>query len=555
MRRVFDLVLRGGEVVDGTGSPRFLADVALEADRIVAVGPSLPGQARRELDVRGRIVAPGFVDLHSHSDLLFTLPAAAQRVLLGGRLRQGITSELVGNCGYGPAPVVPEHLPLLQKVNGFITPEDVEWSWRSFGEFLSTMEARRPLLNVGALVAHGAIRVAAMGMKPDPPTPEEYRIMERLIRDSLAAGAFGLSFGLIYPPGQFARTEELVKACTAAAAGGGFAAFHQRGSGASTCLAAVEEILEVGRRSGCSVHHSHEESVGPEAWRLVERVIGREAEAKRQGIDLSMDVIPYTWVCTTMLAIYPPWALEGGVESFLLRLKDPLLRARMKQEVGSAVPSWPPWEGNGWIMNLVREVGWERIHVGHVNSSANRPAVMKNLKELAAMRGIDPFEAVSDLMAEEGGVVTQLIFGISGDEGTDLPLLPLLTHPDRALVSDAWDIGKGSPHPGAYGAYPRVLGQYVMERKILSLEEAIRKMTSLPAARLGLRRRGVVREGAFADLLVLDPKRIRERSTCADPRVYPDGIDRVFVNGTEAVAEGEFTGEHAGRVLRRGAIA
>src|SRR5262245_52271784 len=552
---MFDLILRGGEVVDGTGAPRFVADVALEGERIAAVAPHLIGASHRELAIAGRVVSPGFIDLHSHSDLVFTLPVQRQKALLGGRLCQGITTELVGNCGYGPAPLATHHLPLLQLVNGFITPDGVEWSWRTFDEYLAAVEARGPLLNMAALVSHGAVRVAAMGMKPDLPSSEEYRAMERLIRDSIAQGAFGISYGLIYPPGQFARTEELVKTSAWAGAAGGFAAFHQRGSGASTCLEAVEEIIEVGRRSGCPMHHSHEESVGPQAWGLVERVIGREEEARREGIELTMDVIPYTWVCTTMLAIYPPWALEGGVEAFLQRLKEPLLRDRMRREVGSSVPVWPPWEGSGWIMNLVGEVGWDRIHIGHVNSPANQGVLMKNLRELADLRGKEPFEAVSDLMLEEGGVVTQLIFGISGDANTDLPLLPLLTHPDRALVSDAWDIGKGSPHPGAYGAYPRVLGHYVLERKLLSLEEAIRKMTSLPARRLGLTHRGVIRPGAVADLVVFDPERIRERATCANPRLYPEGIEQVFVNGNHAVSHGEVTFEQAGRVLRHGATA
>jgi N-acyl-D-amino-acid deacylase len=551
---MFDLVLRGGDVVDGSGSPRFRADVAVAGDRIAAMAPRLSGAGREEIDAGGQVVCPGFVDLHSHSDLLFTLPAGEQRRLLGGRLRQGITTELAGNCGYGPAPLVPERLSFLRKVNGFITPEGVEWSWRSFSDFLEVLEARQPLMNVGALVAHGAVRIAAMGMKPDVPDEAESREMERLTREAVEAGAFGISYGLIYPPGQFARTEELVRTAAAAGSAGGFAAFHQRGSSASTCLEAVEEILEVGRRSGSPVHHSHEESVGPEAWRLVESVIRREEQASREGVDLTMDVIPYTWVCTTMLAIYPPWALEGGVEEFLGRLRDPLLRTRMKREVGVTLPSWPPWKGEGWIMNLVREVGWRRIHVGHVNSPANHGVVMKNLEELGHLRGKEPFEAISDLMLEEEGIVTQLIFGISGDRNDDSPLMPLLTHPRRSLVSDAWDIGKGTPHPGAYGAFPRVLGHYVMERGLLSLEEAIRKMTSLPAERMGLTERGILREGAFADLVVLDPARVRERATCEDPRAYPDGIEQVFVNGRGAVRDGRLTGVHAGRVLRRGAV-
>jgi len=280
---MFDWVLRGGEVVDGTGASRFLSDVAVTGERIAAVAPNLPGRGRHEIDVRDRIVAPGFVDLHSHSDLLFTLPPAAQRELLGGRLCQGITTELVGNCGYGPAPLVPERLDLLQKINGFITPEGVEWSWRTFAEFLDVMQMRRPLLNVGALVAHGAVRIAAMGMKADSPRETENREMDRLVRESVEAGAYGISYGLIYPPGQFARTEELVRTAAASAAAGGFAAFHQRGSGRSTCLEAVEEILTVGRLSGCSVHHSHEESVGPDAWSLVDRLIDKEGEGNHRG--------------------------------------------------------------------------------------------------------------------------------------------------------------------------------------------------------------------------------------------------------------------------------
>src|SRR5262252_7989291 len=304
---MFDLILRGAEVVDGSGSEPFRADVALAGDRIAEVGELPGGAARRERSVAGRVICPGFIDLHSHSDLLFTLPSDDQRALLGGRLRQGITTELVGNCGYGPAPLVAEHLPLLQKVNGFITPDGVAWSWTSFADYLETLERRRPLLNVAALVSHGAVRVAAMGMKPDVPDAAEQRLMERFIEESMEAGAYGISYGLIYPPGQFARTEELIRTAAVVGRAGGFAAFHQRGSGPSTCLQAVEEILEVGARSGCAVHHSHEETAGPEAWKLVEAIIRREEAATREGIDLSMDVIPYTWVCTTMLAIYPPW--------------------------------------------------------------------------------------------------------------------------------------------------------------------------------------------------------------------------------------------------------
>jgi N-acyl-D-amino-acid deacylase len=255
-----------------------------------------------------------------------------------------------------------------------------------------------------------------------------------------------------------------------------------------------------------------------------------------------------------MLALYPPWSLDGGVAPFLERLRDPLTRSRMKEEVAEMAPVWPPWEEAGrWTMNIARECGWERIRLAHVDGADNKRYEQMTIAGIGRARDCDPFDALCDLLLEESGIATQLISGISGDDLRDDDLVPFLQSADLAFVTDAWEIGKGFPHPGAYGAFPRVLRHYVRERRLLSLEEAIRRMTSLPAGRLGLRDRGRVRPGYRADLLVIDAGRVGERSSFMEPRLPAEGIDDVLINGVRLVEAGRFTPAPAGRVLRRGA--
>jgi N-acyl-D-aspartate/D-glutamate deacylase len=546
-----DVIIANGEVIDGTGRPRFRADVAVERGVITAVAPRLDGPAAARIEARGKVVAPGFIDLHSHGDLCFALPLDRQAKLLEGRVRQGITTDLVGNCGIGCVPVTGGTRQEVDRLCGFIAPDGASCDWDSTASYLDHLERQGVLLNVATLAAHGPARLAAMGGRSGPPTPREQSILDRAVRAAVEEGAFGVSFGLIYPPGQFADTEELVSVTRAAAAAGGFAAFHQRGSSRETLEPAVREIIEVGRRARAPVHHSHVETVGPRAWAGTEDVLRIEEEAVREGVDLSGDVIPYTAVTTTMLALYPPWALEGGMGSFLERLRDPGLRRRMKDEVASTRAVWPPWiDPKRFTMNIALECGWERIRLAHVEDGPNKRHENRTISEIGRSVGRHPFDALSDLMLEEGGVATQLIFGISGDEERDDHLVPFLRCRRLAFVTDAWDIGKGFPHPGACGAFPRVLGHHVRERGLLSLEEAIARMTGLPAARLGLRDRGRVAEGVKADLVVFNPMTIADRSTYREPRRPATGIDQVLINGVRVLAEGVFHPSAAGHVLR-----
>jgi N-acyl-D-aspartate/D-glutamate deacylase len=549
-----DRILANAEIVDGTGAPRRRGDVGLLGQRIAAVGESLRAPGVPRLDCGGLVLAPGFIDLHSHHDLVMALPPVRQAELLEGRVRQGITTELVGNCGIGPAPIEAGSAEEVRRVCGFITPDGCEWRWKTVGEYLDRLEGQGVVLNVATLVAHGPARARAMGSGARLSDDAERARLCEAVGSAVADGAFGVSFGLIYPPGQFADTGEVAACAAAAKAAGGFAAFHQRGSSRTTLLEAVREIVAVGRASGAAVHHSHVETVGPRAWSGTREVLRLHDAAAKAGIDISGDVIPYTGVCTTLLALLPPWTLDGGVQALLVRLKDPQLRRRMKEEIASADAVWPPWADPGrFTMNIARECGWDRIHLAHVDGASNKSLEGLTLAAIGRRRGVEPFDALADLLLEERGVATQLIFGISGDAAGDEDLVPFLRSPRLAFVSDAWEIGKGAPHPGAYGAFPRVLGHYVRDRDVLPLEEAVRRMTSLPAARLGLGDRGVIAPGARADLVAFDETTIAARSDYGAPRVMAAGVEHVFVNGHPLLLKNRYQPRAAGSVLRRAA--
>jgi len=549
---VSDLAVTGGLLVDGTGAPARRGDLLISGGRIAdIVPPGSPLAAPRRIGATGRVVCPGFIDLHSHGDLVLALDdEGLRRRLLHGRIAQGITTEVVGNCGLGPAPLHLEHADELRGVLAWMTPSEQAWPWRGVGEYLDRIEALGPPVNVATLVAHGALRIAEAGLARALPSQEALKRMEGALEKALDEGAFGMSLGLIYPPGSFTPTEEIEPLAAALSRRGGILTAHVRGS-SETLLDAVGEILGFGRRTGVPIHHSHSEAVGPGHWSKIPLVLELESAARREGVRVTFDMFPYTAAATSMAAIYPPWALEGGLGSLVARLRDPALRARIRLDVARAAPVWPPWEEGGWAHNLVRAVGWERITVGTVASESNRWAEGKDLASVARERGGDPFDAISDLMAAEEGRVSQIIHGISGDDGDESRLVTLLADPHGAVCTDANDTGRGRPHPAAYGTYPKVLGTYVREKRALPLEEAIRKMTSYPASILGLSDRGILRRGAAADVVVFDPLSVGSGSTYQDPRRIASGIDAVIVNGDIVVDAGRLTGVNPGVVLRR----
>lgn len=541
-----DLLLRGGLVVDGSGAPGRIADVAITDGRIVSIGG--PVAARREIDVGGQVVAPGFVDIHGHADLVAMADGETQQRLFAAKIRQGVTTLIVGNCGLGVAPADEDAAAILAAVNGWMTPAGIAAGALDVAGYLERLERQGVALNVGTLVPHGPVRISAMGLEGGAPSAEQLERMRRAVAGALDAGAFGVSMGLIYPPGMYSATDELVVLAREAAARDRLVTLHVRGS-SETLLPATAELIEIARRSGARVHHSHLEGVGEEFWPDVPSVLAMEDRARGEGLRISHDVFPYTRAATMMSAIFPPWSLEGGLTALSARLRDPRERERIGREIETRRPEWPPWRPGGWPHNLVGAVGWDGILIADVGPTGPAGWTGRSLAEIGREAGRDPFDVVADLMIEQQGRVGQLVDEISG-RGDELDtLLAILAHPAAAVVSDAEDYGRGAPHPAHAGAFARVL-RWARERGLLSLEEAVRRMTSYPAGLLRLEDRGLLKEGAPADLVVFDPRTVTDRSAWDAPRRPADGVSLVLINGTTVVEEGSYRGGLAGRVLR-----
>ncbi|MFN0110008.1 MAG: N-acyl-D-amino-acid deacylase family protein [Blastocatellia bacterium] len=542
----FDLLIQNAQVIDGTGQPAYSADIAVIGKRIAAVG-KFPAEASRTINAEKLTVIPGIIDPHSHADLILPLDPKRQAELMRCKLAQGITTTIVGNCGLGCAPVGnAEAEGVLRAVNSWMTPEPVEWNWRTIGEYLNRLEDNGLALNVATLAPHGPIRISAMGLAKGKPSQQQLKTMRSLVSQAMKDGALGLSTGLIYPPGMYSDSDELKDLAQIVADHKGIYTSHIRGS-SETLIPAVNELLDVGRSTGVRIHHSHNEAVGRQHWPKIDRVLAIEEQAEREGVRVSFDMFPYTAATTMMIAIYPPWSLAGGVDELIERLKDEKTRRQIEREIRSVRSSCKP---DGWPHNLVRATGWAAIRIGYVASRRNKRFENRSLAELASQTGKTPFDAISDLIIEERGQVSMLIFEITG-EGEERELLSKYArHRLSAFCTDAEDYGRGLPHPAAYGAFAKILSEFVRKDKSLTLEEAVRKMTSYPAQIFGLKDRGTIRPGAFADLVLFDPKRINDRATFEKPRRQATGIRIVVINGREIFSDGDAHNEFFGEVIR-----
>lgn len=528
---MLDLKIEGATVIDGTGATGSRADVGIRDDLVTAVGDLSREAAGRTVNAAGRVVAPGFIDMHSHSDWRLWANRRAE-----SKIRQGVTTEVVGNCGFSPAPVCAEHLDDLRAFALYLTPR-MGFGWRSVAEYLDAFDHEGAALNVVQLVGHGTLRIAAMGFARRPATADELTRMQRWLGEAIEDGAWGLSTGLIYAPGSFAATEEIV-AVARAARGRGVYASHVRGEG-DTLLEAVGEAIRVGRDAELPVQISHVKAAGRPNWGKVRHVLALIDAACADGLDVMGDVYPYTASSTTLRTLLPDWVLDGGIDAMLGRFADPETRVRIRREVESP--------DNG--QSLVARVGWENVMVAH--APCRKEAEGRRISEVARERGVDPLDAALELIADEHGKGQVILFQLD-----ERDLRTALAHPRIMIGSDGsalapyGELGTGKPHPRSYGTFPRVLGEYAREQRVLGLPEAVHKMTGLPARRLGLKDRGVLRTGARADLVVFDPRRVSDRATFQDPHRYATGIDHVLVNGRFVVRDGEHTGSLPGRVLR-----
>jgi N-acyl-D-amino-acid deacylase len=545
---MYSLLIKNGKIVDGTGNPWFYGDIAIEGETIARMGQIESAPAKKTIDAKKLVICPGFIDQHSHADLIFA--SDHPHKYLEGRVRQGITTEILGNCGISVTPITDQSRGLMKAVTGWMSPGDLPWDWENMGAYLLLLEKKGVPVNVGTLTGHGAVRTVAMGFRSGRPTQDEFESMKRNLAETLEQGSFGMSLGLIYAPGMYADTKEIIELAKVVRKHNGIVTSHIRGS-SETNLFAEKELIRIGEESGCRVHRSHNEALGREHWDKIEKSLQMEEEARDRGIDIAYDMFPYTAAMTMMIAIYPPWALEGGWAGLLERLRHPEIRRRIEEDIEEMVPGWPTWKEGSWPHNLVKATGWENIYIGYIPSKKNKRYEGLNLKELGKKVGKKPFDAISDLLVEEKGAISQLIFGVSGDRETDVPLRQLIRHRLGGYATDAIDMGAGRPHPAAYGTYPRILGKYVREEKLLPLEEAVRKMTSFPANRLNMKGRGVIRKGHFADLVIFDEGRVIDRATYEEPRRFPEGIEYVIVNGQVLLERGSFNPIRPGKVLRR----
>ena len=545
----FDTLIKNGKVVDGCGNPWFRADIGIKDGKIGAIGKLEDAQASKEIDAGGNTVSPGFIDAHNHSDFVISQKNNAE--ILEPFIRQGITTLFTGNCGFSPAPLIRENLPLVQAYSSFAYAGELEWSWESMGDFLDYLETNGVALNVANQAPQGAIRIAAMGFEARPANESEMSLMKRLVEESLQDGAFGLTTGLMYAPGMYARPDEIVELAKILPKYDALYNTHQRGL-SETLLQSTNEAIETAKEAGCPVHISHLLALGKRNWPLIEKALDLVEKARTQGIDITFDTYPYTGGNTTALAICPPWALEKGVDGVLQYLQDPSMRAKIEKDIDETIPTWPHWETGYWSDNLVRSAGWDRLAAISIPSQKNKHLEGLSFQKIAEQQGKTPFDAYADLVVEEQGDVMILILDVSGDDQNEEEMMKILLHPLCSVMTDALLTGSGKPVPGAYGNFPRMLGHYVRELGLIRLEEAIRKMTSLSAQRFGIKDRGVIKEGNWADITIFDPETIIDKATFEDPFQYSEGINYVLINGHVVLENGEYRSSlRQGKVLRR----
>jgi N-acyl-D-amino-acid deacylase len=530
----YDLVIRHGRVVDGTGNPWFQADVAVRGDRIVAVGRIPSGRSTREIDATGLVVAPGFIDMHSHSDRLLLEDGRAQ-----SKIRQGVTTELLGE-GSSAGPYQGELSPPEYTVNG--QPR----TWTTLGGYFAALEESPAAVNVASYVGLDNLWQSVMGKSYTRPTDAQFAAMEQLLDEALREGACGLSTMLAMPPGSLATTDDLVRLAKVVARHGGLYSSHIRNEGLGV-LDAIREAIAVGERAGVRVDIIHVKIADQQLWGRMPEIVALIDAARQRGVDVQTNVYPYTRGNNNLASIIPPWAHEGGTAQMLSRLKSSADRERMKRDIREGIPGWYNHYtavGGDWSRMLVSgRSRWEGLTMDRVLAARaqGKPSPP------------EPLEDLFDLLIEEGGSVPTVYA-----HHTDADMNLALQQPWCSIGSDGsayaidGPLRRGNPHPRNFGTFPRVLGVYVRETNLLTLEDAVRKMTSLNAAKIGLRDRGTIRVGHYADVTVFNPATVIDQSTYEAPFAYNVGIEYVIVNGQVALDRGEHTGAKPGRVLRVG---
>jgi N-acyl-D-amino-acid deacylase len=570
-----DVLIKNGKIIDGTGAATFKSDVAVSGNSIMDIGNLQNVEATKVIDAAGKVVAPGFIDIHSHNDFYMNredLPG-----LFEPFVRQGITTCVTGNCGWGIAPITEENRQLfINTLASNSVSVDKPFEWSTIDEFLSYVDRKGPVMNMAHLVPHGPLRIIAMGPRNKFAEAEDIKRMKDMLRQGLEAGCYGFSSGLMYYPGVFSNTEELIQLNAVCGEYKGRYATHLRAQ-CTTFPYAVNEAIEIARKGGTGLQISHFHAkpfLGNKAGlfyhmvgliEFINQMVpipsfpnaalkkGLEIvdRASAEGLDFGMDIVPYIMANTTIMALFPPWAHIGGTQDLLKRIADQATWMEIKKDMRNVIPQWPPYGERAWSDNYSRALGWHIIRILSVQTTKNRGLEGMSIMEIAGKRRIDPWEVARQITLEEEGMIT-IQAGFPPRPWIEKFNSSLFAHPQMSVMSDAILPEHGQPPRAAYGSFPRFLGHYVRELKLISLEEAIRKITSLPADRYGIKGRGLIKKGYWADIVVFDENAIKDMTTSENPGIFPAGIDIVIING-KAVLEGvEYNSTaNAGRVLRK----
>ena len=529
----YDIIIRHGRVIDGTGRAAFNNDIAIKGDRIEAMGNLGNARAKREIDARGQIVAPGFIDMLGQSEQYVLIdPRAMSKVMMG------VTTEITGE-GESIAPVNDR---ILKEQEDFNRRFNLTVDWRTFDEYFKRLDQQGAGINLGSFVGATQVREYVIGYDNRPPTAAELSQMKRLVADAMKDGALGLSTSLQYVPARFAKTDEIVELAKVAHQYGGIYITHQR-SEANAIDDSMKEVFEIARRANIPAEIWHFKTAYKKNWGRMPEMLGRIAAARRRGLKITADVYPYVAGSTSLSACLPPWALEGGTDKMIARLKDPSTRERLQKEITTDAKDWENiYLGSG---------GPGGILIGSVTNRDLDNWQGKRLSEIATAQNKDPLDALFDFIIADHGQTGAIFFMMQESDmnaALKSPFVSICT--DSGARATDGPLAGSKSHPRGWGTYPRILGRYVRDQKLMPLELAIHKMTGLPASNVGLKQRGLLREGYFADITIFDPKTVIDRATFEEPNQYPVGINYVIVNGQVEVDNGQRIQTNSGRVLR-----
>jgi N-acyl-D-amino-acid deacylase len=527
----YDTIIRQGLIYDGSGKPPHIGDIAIEGDKIAYVGPHAPVKGRVEVNAHGKAVAPGFVNMLAHPE---------ESLLVDGRalsdLRQGVTLEVMGEVSMGPlSPAMKAEMVREQGDIHF----DVDWT--TLGEYLEKLQHKGIAPNVASFVSAGTVRTYVLGQDDVQPTPPQLLQMRALVRHAMEEGALGVTTALIYNPFTYAKTPELIALAEESARCGGMYIAHMRSEG-DRLVEAVQETIDIAKASGAPAEIYHLKVAGRVNWGKLDTVVAQVQAARAAGIRITADMYPYTAGATGLDVSMPPWVQEGGLEKWIERLKDPALRARILADMRDPAPTWE---------NILQRAGPKGALLLEFKNPALKPLTGKTLDEVATMRGVSPEEAAIQLVVEDGSRVGVAYFLMSEENVRREIALPWVSFgSDASAPAPEGVFLQSAEHPRAYGNFVRVLAKYVRDEKVITLQEAIRKLSALPAKNLSLKDRGMIRAGYFADVVIFDPRTVQDHATYERPHQLATGVDDVWVNGVQALRHGQATGAASGRVVR-----